>query len=53
MLLNLWALATRRQILMSTKMERITGYAYYDAGTWFNNGQPGVRAELMREMLEV
>lgn len=41
-----------RAISWSAWMERITGYAYYDAGTWFNNGQPGVRAELMREMLE-
>ncbi len=32
--------------------ERISGWAYYDAGRFFSEGQPTVRAELLREGFE-
>ncbi len=32
--------------------ERITGWAYYDAGRFFHGSRPGIRAELLREGFE-
>ena len=32
--------------------ERIRGWAYYDAGRFFHDGRPGIRAELLREGFE-